>query len=340
MSSNVQSGLEFLQLNDYISVVIVTAILYDYFLTFSREIDYVWCKPWSWVSIMYILVRYVGLLGSTFVPGPITMYVHQFTAIHTIRLRHGYSKGTVLYLVIYWAFPIFLLSADLVMILRVYAMWNRSKWILSILLFVCVPQVVISFVLAGIYYNPNTYFSVTIIQVGGFSFCNGLSEIPSPLLLGVTIPRFVLGVTLLTLAAIPTLKGSIEMYRATRIWQLNQYVQQLMRDGIFYFFVVALYNVHDIITSGPAIDATPVLILTAFSYIAICPIMPRFIISVRELYEHDLRGRWQGIDTGFGMLSEPAHEDATVTVVAFSDGDADESEAIRLELLVDNTCRV
>jgi len=93
-------------------------------------------------------------------------------------------------------------------------------------------------------------------------------------------------------------------------------------------------------------DATLTLLLTAFSYIAICPIMPRFIISVRELYEHDIRGRWQGIDTGFGVLSQPSRENAAMSVVAFSDvallgqsrivameGDVDESES---ELLVEN----
>lgn len=45
------------------------------------------------------------------------------------------------------------------MILRVYAMWNQSKWVLSILLFLFVPQVVTSFVFVGIYDTPNTYLS-------------------------------------------------------------------------------------------------------------------------------------------------------------------------------------
>jgi hypothetical protein len=38
-------------------------------------------------------------------------------------------------------------------------MWNQSKTILYILLFIYVPQVIISFVSDGIYNNPNTYFS-------------------------------------------------------------------------------------------------------------------------------------------------------------------------------------
>ena len=45
------------------------------------------------------------------------------------------------------------------MIMRVYAMWNQSKRILYILLFIYVPQVFISFIYQGIYKNSNTYLS-------------------------------------------------------------------------------------------------------------------------------------------------------------------------------------
>ena len=45
------------------------------------------------------------------------------------------------------------------MIVYVYAMWNRSKTVLYLLLFNYIFQVILSFVFVGIYYNPNTYFS-------------------------------------------------------------------------------------------------------------------------------------------------------------------------------------
>lgn len=44
------------------------------------------------------------------------------------------------------------------------------------------------------------------------------------------------------------------------------------------------------------------LFLDTLSYSLSCAIMPRFIMSIRELYDRDLENRWQGIDTGFGML--------------------------------------
>ncbi|KAN0092754.1 hypothetical protein V8E55_003538 [Tylopilus felleus] len=42
-------------------VVIITVVGYDYFLTLSQEIDYVWLRPWTWVSTLFVIVRYVGL---------------------------------------------------------------------------------------------------------------------------------------------------------------------------------------------------------------------------------------------------------------------------------------
>jgi len=84
MSSDLQSAYEALLLNDYISLIGCTIVAYDYFLTFSKEIDYVWRKRWTWVTAIFVLVRYPGLcwallnglIGSTFVPGPLETCKH------------------------------------------------------------------------------------------------------------------------------------------------------------------------------------------------------------------------------------------------------------------------
>jgi hypothetical protein len=79
--------------------------------------------------------------------------------------------------------------------------------------------------------------------------------------------------------------------------------------------------------------------------------MPRFIISVRKLSEDDLRARWQGIDSGFGVLLQPiASEDGALAAIAIVDvapdqdqvveGDAGDSEAIRLEVVGDGARQV
>jgi hypothetical protein len=92
--------------------------------------------------------------------------------------------------------------------------------------------------------------------------------------------------------------------------------------------------------------------LTAFCYMIVFPMMPRFIISIRELYDRDLRRLWQGVDTGFGVFSQPSpSENATISVIVFTDvapgqgrgqvvDDGKASEEIRLDVLGDGTRQV
>jgi hypothetical protein len=82
---------------------------------------------------------------------------------------------------------------------------------------------------------------VSVVQVVNFSLCS-VTFINASLLLNlyIAIPRFVLGATLLVLAVIQALKQLVEMYKATKQWQLNQCIQQLVRDGILYFLMYVL----------------------------------------------------------------------------------------------------
>lgn len=60
--------------------------------------------------------------------------------------------------------------------------------------------------------------------------------------LGLSIPRFILGVALLVLAVIPTVKQSIEIYKVIKMWRPNKNMQQLTRDGILYFLVYVMFS--------------------------------------------------------------------------------------------------
>jgi hypothetical protein len=85
-------------------------------------------------------------------------------------------------------------------------------------------------------------------------------------------------------------------------------------------------------------------VLAMLYYTALYPIVPRFIISMRELYDRDLHGRWQGIDAGFGMSSQPVSGgNEVVSAIEFGnaavgqeqgqvvEGEVGDSEAIQLE---------
>ncbi|KAF8424411.1 hypothetical protein L210DRAFT_2064084 [Boletus edulis BED1] len=71
--SLIQSALESIILNNDVSLVVVTAVAYDYILNFSREVSNfstlrlfcgsqsTKCKPWTSVSTIFVIVRYIGL---------------------------------------------------------------------------------------------------------------------------------------------------------------------------------------------------------------------------------------------------------------------------------------
>ncbi|KAF8122298.1 hypothetical protein EV363DRAFT_1301244 [Boletus edulis] len=322
MSSDIQSTLQFLVLKNYVTLAAITAVVYDYVLTFSREVSHPFftslsclimykgrCRPWTWVSTMFVVVRYIGLYwivtlalsmfmaqarficstskfaaGTSFVPGPVE--VDQFR-----------QTCTVMYLSYIWGFAVFLSAADLLMILRVYAMWNRSRTILRVLLLVFTIQTLITVVLEGIHDNSNTHFSVYYLAI-----------------------RLALSALLAILAVFQALKQSLEMYKATKQWQPNRYMQKLVKDGILYFIVNVLFQTIDLLNRIGFSIVTIYVFLETFVYIAFYILIPRFVISIRELYDHVIRGRFH-IDTEFGMMSRlNASQDTTASAMVFVDG--------------------
>lgn len=90
-----------------------------------------------------------------------------------------------------------------------------------------------------------------------------------------------------------------------------------------------LYNVGSVAGSVTASTANDAVIFNALGMVSsslLCTAMPRFIISVRELYDRDLRGRWQGVDSGLGALSRDVHNEMGITSkIVFMDAAQEET---------------
>ncbi|KAF9232808.1 hypothetical protein BU15DRAFT_67125 [Melanogaster broomeanus] len=276
MSSDLQSVLASIQLNDYISVAIATALGYDYLLTFAQEIEYVWKRPWSWVSTLFIVVCITRT----------SSWIHSELSLIT---DSKFSRGIVLYNIGSWTFLIFLAVADLLMILRVYAMYNRSRIILFILLGIYLPTVVVLLVAVSLDENPSSSLLVTSAEVMDVRVCtvtfNGISRIATYLF----IPRFILGVLLCILAITQFIRQSLEMHAVLKRWRSNQYMELLVRESILYFVANLLYNVTTLLNDfGASVDHTAQIVMSLVSY----------PLPVRELYSH-AAGEYG--DTGFGV---------------------------------------
>jgi len=239
---------------------------------------------------------------------------------------------------------VFAAASDLVMVLRVYALWNRSKIILTILLICYAIRVVILFVAKVVFGNPHDV-KVTIYTLLDYSVCYGDFTVPDRYMTYRMVTSSFLYVLLLVLAFVPTLKQSIAMYKQTKRWQPNQYMSLIVREGVFYLLLNTINNASTVLDqTSTNISPTFQLILIVFGIATLYPIIPRFVLSIRELYESDRRGRCEGVDSRFGITSRAGNvagwDSVAVSAIAFEDrenhsnGDIEEDDdKLHIELV-------
>ena len=87
---------------------------------------------------------------------------------------------------------------------------------------------------------------------------------------------------------------------------------------------VSVSNIINVLAaSGWSPTGARLLVLGVLEDVPFFTLTPRFILSIREMYAHDVQGRHgSGIDTGFGLSS--SGRDAGGTAIVFADVEQDE----------------
>ncbi|KAI9457051.1 hypothetical protein HD554DRAFT_1830403 [Boletus coccyginus] len=311
MASDQQSIdiLASLQQADYLALVIVTAVVYDYTLTFSREIEYIWNRPWTFVSYLFVLVRYLGLCAF------ITL------ALVTTTFLPGSSKVSfALEILGTWAVFVFICAADGVMILRVWAMYHRSKVILGTLLISYIAEIIAGTIASIVYSNPQIV-PVTVTQILDLWYCT-IGSVPYGWNKAANMTQLIHGGMMFTLVTIRFIWQSLRMYKATRQWRLNQFINLLVMEGVLYFLFMLGWNVVNTLFAWGNFELVgwQIIFVGFVETVPIATMAPRFVLSMRELYARDVRGgRRDGIDTGFGFSALASHGTSRSAMV-FADG--------------------
>jgi len=211
------------------------------------------------------------------------------------------------------------------MVLRVYTIWNRSKTILSILLLCYTVQVILQVVIGAVFENPYIDATVTVTQVLDSSACIDMYTVMGPYFKYVVIYPTLFDLLLLVLALIPTMKESIAMYKATKRWQPNRYMSLIAKEGVFYVLLNLLSNIPNAIAYADDNSLPPVWYTISFFFwiVSTFPVIPRFVLSIRELYTNDAVRCCEGLDSGFGISSgsrKIAGHDTTVSAIVFVGG--------------------
>ncbi|KAH7913288.1 hypothetical protein BJ138DRAFT_645794 [Hygrophoropsis aurantiaca] len=104
----------------YATVAGTAVLFYDYFLTFNLEVRHIWPARWSTLKFLYIHTRYAPFLDTVF------MMYHFYPEMDEHKCR-------VVIWIIGWLYTTGMATSELILMLRTWAVWRRSRNIACIL---------------------------------------------------------------------------------------------------------------------------------------------------------------------------------------------------------------
>lgn len=107
--------------NDY-TVSAVALLYYDWFLTIDQEVEFIWKQEWGMGKILYILNRFIPLLDLLILA----------LSYSEVTLNLGLCQPW--WYIDTWLSIFNFLVMDIVLLLRTWALWNRDKKVLVILI--------------------------------------------------------------------------------------------------------------------------------------------------------------------------------------------------------------
>ncbi|EGN93844.1 hypothetical protein SERLA73DRAFT_188957, partial [Serpula lacrymans var. lacrymans S7.3] len=241
--------------SNYTTVAFITILLYDHALTLADEIEFIWKQSMSTGKILFLLNRYIPEIDLF-----ILMNSYTNEAIHS-------EKVCLLWFQIDSWLGIFnVVVIDLIMLLRTWALWRRSRIvlvILSTLLVLCICAA------AG----ATLYASIAVVHEpspGNLRPCEtGFPR--TEILYGLWVAIIVYDtaiVILLLVKAIPALRLNVPI------------IDQLLKDGIQYFVMILFTSIANVIVINAAPPALATMLFT-FYRVMTATLGSRMVLNIR-----------------------------------------------------------
>ncbi|KAH7920505.1 hypothetical protein BV22DRAFT_796784 [Leucogyrophana mollusca] len=211
----------------YITTAAAAAVAYDQVLTFSQEVDLVWKRGWSLMTLLYLIARYSGSLCIIGL------------AAWVICINWSYTVGVAMYLVVNWSSNIFILAMQAILVIRVYALCNKSKKILIFLVTCFCLQAIAVMVMAGLIFNLRVMkqyvvsVGASIGSVAQITTIDSSAFYPPPQDSTIIVVAFDAVVSLVALFAF--VQHALETRNLDGKWSVNALVKLLVADQMLYF---------------------------------------------------------------------------------------------------------
>ncbi|KAJ8697629.1 hypothetical protein PTI98_004415 [Pleurotus ostreatus] len=271
VSPIIAGSLQELKIRTYISVTSAVFLIYEYLLMLASEVQYVWHIKWGVGKVLYLLSRYPLLVISVLelyrAPGHIVSTAE-------CRVLSSISSYTQMFAVS---------IAEVILAIRVWALWQRKIWLTAYFAFVIAGGVTITLVSLVKAVQSETYVSdSTSIESLSYPGClivneNGKSLYSSYIML--------------------VLHGAIVFLLMAIIWyksfhhsvRFSSMMYTFYRDGVIYFaamLAISTANMIFDITQPPEY----VNFLTPIQAAVHSVLSTRMLLNLRQSAQRDLSG--------------------------------------------------
>jgi len=206
-------------IQDYVYAAATAVLLYDYLVMLSGEIETIWRNKISYTTVVFFFARYSPLANVYFV------LKHQTSL--DLSSEACYSS----YLTAVWLAIVAIGTSEIILSIRVWAIWNRSTTVGVLLIIVLLTNMIISSVETNKYMqrlevHPPPYpgFRGCIVSSRGNLYYVNFVEL------------IVYYVTVLSLMC-------ISAFRAYQMGHMSKLLNIIHRDGILFYFYLLLFAI-------------------------------------------------------------------------------------------------
>ncbi|CAE6426000.1 hypothetical protein RSOLAG1IB_05872 [Rhizoctonia solani AG-1 IB] len=239
-------------------------LIYDHILTFPQEVELIWKQQRSWVSVFFVLNRYITplvLIVDVYDKGGLADFLSQ-----SFCVKWYFAESA-------WNLIAFSLIHALVA-LRVHAIWGRPRWLSIALSLLFVTYFLVTAVIA---FKFEIDYAHTVAYNPLFRLC--FADV-SPHLWTCWLPALIFESFVFIMTVIKAIEHSKNKVN-------TPVVHVLYRDGIIYFIVISLCSMFNMMVW---LLAPPTLVaLSKYFVLCVVPTMgARLVLNLRGSRREDL----------------------------------------------------
>jgi len=256
------------QTSRYNEIAVVALYVYDLVTTLDKEIELIWLKPMSLLKALFLINRYLAVFTSIF---NASVFVSQDPNLSTSLCTNWFKYQA-------WEAIVSLIVIQMILLIRLWAMYNRNNILLGSMVAFGTLQVAASSAIMGL---SLSHALVSSQPAPGFIVC---STVMPSYFAAYWIPILAFETTLFIL----TLLKGWQNFRKERISTRSgmsgrSLINLLVRDSIIYFFII------DVVYLANAVIwywAPPTLIEASSCFGIVLPSMmaSKLLLNLRDVY--------------------------------------------------------